>query len=136
MEVVITPAAEPSDSPLAVHEARPGEETAAVAETGTGLVISLLDDDEFMSGETFIIRILVADHSGANEKPLSGVQVSVKILGTAFRPQMYSVKSQRNGVASVTTEIPWFTSGRAAVLIRADNKGLSTELRRVIHPAR
>ncbi len=132
---VTAPVGDVAESPYTVHDTRQ-EKTEEVAVEGAELVLSLLDDDEFMSGETFIIRVLVEDRSGAKEKPLSGVPVSVKILGTGFRPQMYSVKTQRDGMASVTTEIPWFTSGRAAVLVRADNKGVSTELRRVIHPAR
>jgi hypothetical protein len=40
-----------------------------------------------------------------------------------------------DGVASLLTEIPQFTSGRAAVLIRAVAKDQAAEVRRVIHPA-
>jgi hypothetical protein len=56
-------------------------------------------------------------------------------LGTTFRPQIYSVKTQRDGVAVIATTMPHFTSGRAAVLIRAVIKDETIELRRVIHPA-
>jgi hypothetical protein len=59
----------------------------------------------------------------------------VKILGTAFRPQLYSVKTERGGLATVTATMPTFTSGRAAVLVRAVVKGETVEVRRVIHPA-
>ena len=38
-------------------------------------------------------------------------------------------------MASVSTEIPQFTSGRAAVLVRAVTKDQAAELRRIIHPA-
>jgi len=39
-------------------------------------------------------------------------------------------------VASVTTQIPEFSSGRAAVLVRAVVKDQAAELRRIIHPAK
>ncbi|HEV7797189.1 MAG TPA: hypothetical protein VGO73_03475, partial [Pyrinomonadaceae bacterium] len=61
--------------------------------------------------------------------------VSVKILGTVFRPQIYSVKTESDGVAAVSATMPSFTSGRAAVLVRAVVKGQLIEVRRVIHPA-
>jgi hypothetical protein len=47
---------------------------------------------------------------------------------------IYSLKTERDGVASVQTEIPHFTSGRAAVLIRVVGKDSAAELRRVILP--
>ncbi len=101
----------------------------------TPVVLTILDDDEFRAGESFTIRVLVEDGTGHEQKPLMGVSVSVKILGTAFRPQIYSVRTERDGVAAVSTTMPNFTSGRAAVLIRAVTNGETTELRRVIHPA-
>jgi hypothetical protein len=61
--------------------------------------------------------------------------VSIKILGTTFRPLIYSLKTESDGVASVETQIPEFTSGRAAVLVRAVAKDQAAELRRIIHPA-
>jgi hypothetical protein len=99
------------------------------------VVLTILDDDEFRAGESFTIRVLVEDGTGNEQKPLMGVSVSVKILGTTFRPQIYSVRTERDGVAAVSTTMPNFTSGRAAVLIRAVANGETTELRRVIHPA-
>jgi hypothetical protein len=100
-----------------------------------GLGFTLLDEDEFHAGQSYTIRVLVEEKSGNKQKALGGVEVSVKILGTAFRPQIFSVKTERDGVAIVPTKMPSFTSGRAAVLIRAVVKGQPMEVRRVIHPA-
>ena len=100
-----------------------------------GLGFTLLDEDEFQAGQSYTIRVLVEEKSGNKQKALPGVGVSVKILGTEFRPQIYSVKTERDGVAIVATKMPTFTSGRAAVLIRAVVKGQPMEVRRVIHPA-
>jgi hypothetical protein len=101
-----------------------------------GLVLSLLDDEEFYSGRKYTLRVLINNRSGGKEKPLVNVAVSVKILGTTFRPLIYTLKTESDGVASVTTEIPHFTSGRAAVLVRAVSRDQAAELRRIIHPAK
>jgi hypothetical protein len=101
---------------------------------GEGLAIILLDDAEFYSGDSRTVRVLIVNRKGDNEKPLNSASVSIKILGTTFRPLIYSLKTDREGVATVATQIPSFTSGRAAVLIRAVAKDQAAELRRVIHP--
>jgi hypothetical protein len=126
---------EPIESAYTVHDPRHESPFGEVAASEPGLFVTVLDDEEFQAGEPFTIRVLVEDRSGKKEKPLAGVTVSVKILGTTFRPQIYSVKTQRDGVAIVDTTMPSFTSGRAAVLIRAVVKDQTTEVRRVIHPA-
>src|SRR6185295_8266895 len=100
-----------------------------------GLRLTLLDDRDFRAGETVTLRVMVSNITESGERPLSGLAVSVKVLGTAFRPQIYSVKTKRDGVATLTAQIPDFTSGRAAILIRAVVNESETEMRRVIHPA-
>lgn len=99
-----------------------------------GLVITLLDDEEFNSGRRYTLRVLVSNRISGEEMPLANVAVSVKILGTTFRPLIYTLKTESDGVASISTEIPHFTSGRAAVLVRAVAKDQAAELRRIIHP--
>jgi hypothetical protein len=100
-----------------------------------GLAITLLDDEEFYSGQRCTLRVLISNRSGGDERPLANTNVSVKILGTTFRPLIFTLKTVSDGVASVTTDIPQFTSGRAAVLVRAVAKDQAAELRRIIHPA-
>ena len=100
-----------------------------------GLLITLLDDDEFYSGQKCTLRVLISNRTNGKERPLANMSVSVKILGTTFRPLIYTLKTESDGVASVTTEIPQFNSGRAAVLVRAVAKDQAAELRRIIHPA-
>jgi hypothetical protein len=131
-EVVEEPA--PSEEIYVAEETQPYELPAEV-ELEDGLVITLLDDDEFYSGKSYTLRALVSNRTRGEEKPLANVAVSVKILGTTFRPLLYTLKTESDGVASVSTEVPEFTSGRAAVLVRAVAKDQAAELRRVIHPA-
>ncbi len=123
------------ESAYTVYDPRRQWPQAEVSESETGVVLLVLDEDEFRAGGSFTIRVLVEDRSGKKGKPLTGVDVSVRVLGTTFRPQIYSVKTERDGVAAVSTTMPNFTSGRAAVLIRAVAKGQTIEVRRVIHPA-
>jgi len=133
-EFVDEPAASPEVSTLEEVEPPPQEPVREVI-LEDGLVITLLDDDEFYSGKRYTLRVLISDRVSGDEKPLANVVVSVKILGTTFRPLIYSLKTESDGVASVSTEIPQFTSGRAAVLVRAVTKEQAAELRRIIHPA-
>jgi hypothetical protein len=104
--------------------------------TDQGLVVSLLDEHDFRSGESLTLRVLVLQRSGNADKPLNNVAVSLKVLGTTFRPQIYSTKTLRNGVATVDAQIPEFTSGRAAILVRAVAHGQSTEIRRIVQPGK
>ena len=100
-----------------------------------GLFITMLDDEEFYSGQRCTLRILVSNRTAGKERPLANTAVSVKILGTTFRPLIYTLKTESDGVATIATEIPKFSSGRAAVLVRAVTKDQAAELRRIIHPA-
>jgi hypothetical protein len=131
---VVTPIVieDPHDQAYTVHDSRGHLQSSA----DDGLTIVLLDREEFKSGESRTMRVLVMNRRGAEEKPIGGIPVSIKILGTAFRPQIYSLKTDRDGVASVATQIPSFTSGRAAVLVRAAIKDEAAELRRVIYPGK
>jgi hypothetical protein len=122
-------------SAYTVHDSR-RQASANVVQAESGITLTILNEEEFRAGGSFTIRVLLEDNSGNKQKPLPGVPVSVKILGTAFRPQIYSIKTERDGVASVNATMPSFSSGRAAVLIRAVVKEETIEARRVIHPAK
>ena len=126
---IAAPSAEP------VTDQEPPEETIEEEVLEDGLVITLLDDEDFYSGQRYTLRVHISNRLKGAEKPLANAVVSVKILGTTFRPLIYSLKTESDGVASVTTDIPQFTSGRAAVLVRGVTKDQAAELRRIIHPA-
>ena len=126
--------APPAESDVEKEEVQP-EEAVDEPVLEDGLYITLLDDDEFYSGQRYTLRVLISNCVAGDEKPLANVSVSVKVLGTTFRPLIYSLKTESDGVASISTEMPQFTSGRAAVLVRAVTKDQAAELRRIIHPA-
>jgi len=126
---------EPVEAALESVEAEEVQELELETVLPDGLYINILDDEEFYSGKRYTLRVLVTNVTGGDEKPLSNVAVSVKVLGTTFRPLIFTLKTESDGVASIATEIPQFTSGRAAVLVRAVAKDQAAELRRIIHPA-
>lgn len=132
---VSLPRSAPPQSAYTVHDSRRQSPLGEMSQTDKGVAITILDEQHFRAGQVFNIRVMVENRSGSNWKALGGVPLSVKILGTTFRPQLYSVKTGRDGVAVVSAQIPRFTSGRAAILIRAEADGKSVEMRRVIHPA-
>jgi len=126
---------EPVEAALESVEAEEVQELELETVLPDGLYINILDDVEFYSGKRYTLRVLVTNVTDGDEKPLSNVAVSVKVLGTTFRPLIYTLKTESDGVASISTEIPQFTSGRAAVLVRAVAKDQAAEVRRNIHPA-
>ena len=123
------------ESAYTVYDSRRKAPMGATAHSENGLVLSILDEVEFYAGDAFTIRILLQNRSGETEKPISGVTLSIKILGTGFRPKIFSVKTARDGVGIVTGQIPHFSSGRAAIVVRAVVDERSAEFRKVIHPA-
>ncbi len=134
-ESEMAPRYEPVEAALQHVEAEDVQELELETALPDGLYINILDDEEFYSGKRYTLRVLISNVIGGEEKPLSNVAVSVKVLGTTFRPLIYTLKTESDGVASIATEIPQFSSGRAAVLIRAVAKDQAAELRRIIHPA-
>ena len=122
--------------PYSLQDSRRESPLGELPASDHGLIVSLLDEHEFRSGDSVTVRIMVTQRSGEFEKPLNNVSMSLKVLGTTFRPQIYSTKTQRNGLATIAIQIPLFTSGRAAILVRAVAGSQSTEIRRVVHPGR
>lgn len=124
----------PEPEPVVEGDENGSEAALSEEPLADGLVITLLDDEEFYSGEKYTLRVFIANRAAGQEQPLASAAVSIKILGTTFRPLIYSLKTESDGVATVATQIPEFTSGRAAVLVRAVVKDQAAELRRIIHP--
>ena len=121
-------------SPYTVHDSRRQSEVR-LPPRELGVIVSILEEEEYRAGQIYNIRVLVEHRTESGGRALAGVPLSVKILGTMFRPQLYSVKTGRDGVAVISAHLPLFTSGRAAILIRADAEGKAIETRRVIYAA-
>jgi hypothetical protein len=102
----------------------------AESDNDSKLKIRLIAEEKFKSGDRKTLRILVS--RGKTVKGLSGIQVIIKILGSAFTPLIYHAKTDINGIATVDLEFPRFRTGRAAILIKVSNDGEDADLRRSI----
>lgn len=98
------------------------------------LYLKLLDDEgEFRAGQLATIKIYVG-RGKFGRQSVTDASVTVKVLGTTFRPLILNTRTDEEGVAVVRALLPQFNSGRAALLIRAaDAHGTEAELRRIIH---
>ena len=128
----------PGSEPLRVEQAEPvrlvgnQNDDFIQVEAEDALHLNLLEERDFHAGEVVTIRIRVSRGSGEVRVAAADVPVTVKILGTEFRPLILTTRSDRDGVATIHAWLPRFTKGRAAVLVRAAIDGFSAELRRVI----
>lgn len=115
----------------------PAEAVAIVGEPGfearpghNKLCLEILGEVKFRGGERNTVGFMVS--RGSTRKVVSGAQIMVKILGSSFRPVIFHASTDDNGVATVNMQMPSFTTGRAAFLVRAISDGEEIELRRSI----
>jgi hypothetical protein len=109
------------------------EEPPVLLDSPEGLYLALLDDEgDFRAGELVMVKLYVG-RDAYGERPVAGAQVTVKVLGTTFRPLILTGETDETGVAVVRALLPRFTSGRAAIIIRAADGEEAVEMRRIIH---
>ena len=97
------------------------------------IYLSLLDDEgEFRAGQLVTIKIYVG-RGTYGQRPVGQASLTVKVLGTSFRPIIVSTETDEHGVGIVRALLPRFSSGRAAIIIRAVANDASAEMRRIIH---
>ena len=100
--------------------------------SNTKLGIELLGDSKFKGGDRVTVNIMIC--RGTDRKVVPEAQIMVKVLGSSFRPVIFHAKSDNNGLAKVHLQLPHFTAGRAAMLLRAIHGGEEIELRRIVTP--
>ena len=99
------------------------------------LKVKLIDEEEARAGDSVTLRVMVSKGLGDNQIAIKKARVSVRILGSTFRPIKASGITGKDGIAEVTVLVPQFNTGRAAMLVRAELEKEVAELRRVIQPA-
>ncbi|PYS89288.1 MAG: hypothetical protein DMF64_18125 [Acidobacteria bacterium] len=112
---------------------QPAEPEVVYVEAEQALHLNLMEEREFRAGEVVTIRVRVSRGPEDDRNAVLDAEVTVKILGSEFRPLMLRSKTDNDGVAIVHAWLPRFNAGRAAVLIRATKDDYAAELRRVIH---
>ena len=100
-----------------------------------GFKVWLLEEPVLRAGDSITLRVLVTRCVGDDRYSVAKARVSLKILGSSFRPESTMVTSDQDGVALIFAQLPRFTNGRAAILVRAETDGETAELRRIILPA-
>jgi len=97
--------------------------------------VSLLEEPSLRAGDSVTLRVLVTRRFHGDSHPVAKALVTLKVLGSSFRPESTIATSDKDGVALVFAQLPRFTKGRAAILVRAEADGETAELRRIILPA-
>ena len=104
------------------------------AKRGAGharLEVKVLTPEVFTAGRGIGLRVQVT-HDG---KPDFDATVTVKIIGTAFKPQVFIGRVGRDGVASFSLTLPSFSTGTAAIVIEAQSGTGHGELKNLIRRA-
>ena len=85
----------------------------------------------FIAGKTVGLRVQVLLNAMAEPEAV----VTIKIIGTAFKPQVYIGRAGRDGIANFTLPLPSFTAGTAAIVIEAQSHRGRGELKHLIRRA-
>jgi hypothetical protein len=94
------------------------------------LCLEFVNETSFRGGERKTVTFMVS--RGTERKVVGNAQILVKILGANIRPQIFHSITDQNGLARMDLEVPEFSGGRAAFLVRATNAGEEIEIRRPI----
>ncbi|MBA2378024.1 MAG: hypothetical protein H0V76_00440 [Blastocatellia bacterium] len=94
------------------------------------LSLEFLGAKRLKAGEHTSLGFLLCRGSG--KRVVGDAQIMVKIMGSSFRPQLYHTITDRNGIARIEVDLPSFTTGRAAVIVRAIIDGEEVQMRRPI----
>ena len=95
------------------------------------LDLKVITPNVFTAGKSIGLRIQVA----CNARPEPDAVVTIKVIGTAFKPQVYIGRAGRDGVASFSLTLPAFTAGTAALVIEAQSGRGRGELKHLIRRA-
>jgi len=137
------PASEPPKARLgeqAIAKAPPpnyapaSDNLASGATEEDALQVTLLDERELRAGESVTLRVMVTRSAQNAREPVLRARVTMKTLGTTFRPESTISTTDSDGIALFSVLLPSFETGRAAILIRVEADGEIAELRRIILP--
>lgn len=115
----------------------PAEAVAVVSElsgkerpANNKLKLEILGESKFKSGDRRTVNVMIC--RGTDRKVVPDAQIMIKVIGSAFRPVIFHAKSDVNGLAKVHLQLPQFSAGRAALLVRAIAGGEEVEIRRLV----
>ena len=92
------------------------------------LDLKVIAPTAFIAGKSIGLRVQVL-HETVDE---SGAIVTIKIIGTAFKPQVYLGRTGADGIVSFNLVLPAFSAGTAAIVIEAQSSHGRGELKHLI----
>lgn len=98
------------------------------------LSVKLVGEPELRGGKSVVLRLLVTRLAKAGRAPAANVKLVLKTLGTAFATNTVEATTNERGMAAISLSLPEFRKGRAAILVQAEDNGVTAELRRIILP--
>ncbi len=99
------------------------------------LTVRLINEQELRGGKSVVLRLFVTRLAKGGRLPAANVKLVLKTLGTAFPTKMIESWTNDGGIAAISVSLPEFSTGRAALLVQAEDHGVTAELRRIILPA-
>ncbi|MBA3806553.1 MAG: hypothetical protein H0X14_12680 [Acidobacteria bacterium] len=132
-----------TESPLPAAQTLPDKisdapvipDSAQIEAIKPALHLGLLEERELRGGEFVTLRVRLSRGTTEARDAVADATITLKILGTTFRPVISSARTDQDGIAIVFAALPRFATGRAAILIRAVADGEETEMRRIVHPS-
>jgi hypothetical protein len=95
------------------------------------LDLKVIAPSVFIAGKTITLRIDVRQGDKAEPDAI----VTVKVIGTAFKPQVFIGRAAADGIATFNLVLPAFSSGTAAIVIEVQSRYGRGELKHLIRRA-
>jgi hypothetical protein len=95
------------------------------------LDVKVITPSVFVAGKNVALRVQVLFNATVEPEAV----VTIKIIGTAFKPQVYIGRAGRDGLANFSLSLPSFTAGTAAIVIEAQSNRGRGELKHLIRRA-
>lgn len=98
-----------------------------------GLVrLTLVEEKNFVAGTVVEIQARVEFYDEEGLRPAIGAQVTVRLMGSSFKPVTYQERTAQDGRVRLIVTLPHFAAGRAIILVQAEHGAATAELRRII----
>lgn len=123
-----------SVAPLPTMPAPPGPTALKFLEPQVNGVLRLTLEEEknFIAGTVVELQTRVEFYTEKGLSPASEAKVTVRLMGSSFKPLTYQTRAAADGRARLIIALPHFAAGRAIILVQAEYGFASTELRRII----
>ena len=95
------------------------------------LDVRVITPSVFIAGKNVGLRVQVLFNATVEPEAV----VTIKIIGTAFKPQVFIGRAGRDGIANFSLSLPGFTAGTAAIVIEAQSNRGRGELKHLIRRA-